>query len=111
MIRGLRGCLLCSVAVAAGALADTGADAPPGDVLAQALEANRQLARLAEELRAENARLREEAAQRDAELEQVKAALAVLQRMVFGRSSERSRPEAAGRDGEGTGGDGNARNA
>ena len=76
-----------------------GCDAPPGDVLAQALEANRQLARLAEELRAENARLREEAAHREAELEQVKAALGVLQRMVFGRSSERSRPQAAGRDG------------
>ena len=108
VIPGLRGCLLCSVAVAARVLADTGADAPPGDVLAQALAANRQLARLAEELRAENARLREEAVRRDAELEQVKAALAELQRMVFGRSSERSRPEAAGRDGdgEGAGGDG-----
>ena len=77
-------------------------------MLAQALKANRQLARLAEELRAENARLRGEAAQRDAELEQVKAALGVLQRMAFGRSSERSRPQAAGRDGdgEGAGGDG-----
>ncbi len=96
------------MAVAAEVLADADADAPPEDVLAQALEANWQLARLVEELRAENARLREEAAQRDAELEQVKAALAVLQRMVFGRSSERSRPEAAGRDGdgEGAGGDG-----
>jgi transposase len=82
--------------VAAGVLADAGADAPPEDVLAQALEANRQLRRLVEELRAENARLREEAVRRDAELEQVKAALGVLQRMVFGRSSERSRPEAAG---------------
>src|SRR5215470_4774157 len=100
VIPGLRGCLLCSVAVAAGVLAGVAADAPPDDVLAQALEANRQLARLVEELRAENARLREEAAQRDAELEQVKAALGVLQRMVFGRSSERSRPEAAGRDGD-----------
>jgi transposase len=91
------------VAVAAGVLADTGTDAPPEDVLAQALEANRQLVLLVEELRAENARLRAEAAQRDAELEQVKAALAVLQRMVFGRSSERSRPQAAGRDGDGAG--------
>ena len=45
------GCLLCSVAGAAGVLADTGADAPPEDVLARALEANRQLARLVEELR------------------------------------------------------------
>ena len=108
VIHSLRRCWLCSVAVAAGVLADTGADAPPGDVLAQALEANRQLARLVEELRAENARLREEAAHRDAELEQVKAALGVLQRMVFGRSSERSRPGAAGRDGDsaGAGGDG-----
>jgi hypothetical protein len=59
-------------------LADIGADAPPEDVLAQALEANRQLARLVEELRAEKAWLREEAAHRDAELEQVKAALGVL---------------------------------
>lgn len=91
------------MAVAAGVLADTGADAPPDDALEQALEANRQLARLAEELRAENARLREEAAHRDAELEQVKAALGVLQRMAFGRSSERSRPEAAGRDSDGEG--------
>ena len=74
----------------------------------QALEANRQLARLAEELRAENARLRGEAAHRGAELEQVKAALGVLQRMAFGRSSERSRSQAAGRDsdGEGAGRDG-----
>ena len=50
---------------------------------AQALEANRQLARLVEELRAENARRREEAAHRDAELEKVKAALGVLQRGWF----------------------------
>jgi hypothetical protein len=91
------------VAVAAGVLADAGADVPPGDVLARALEANERLALLVEELRAENARLREEAARRDAELEQVKAALGVLQRMVFGRSSERSRPQAAGRDGDSEG--------
>jgi hypothetical protein len=84
VIPGLRGCLLCSVAVAAGVLADTGADAPPEDVLAQALEApHRQLARLVEELRAENAWRREEAAHRDAELEKVKAALGVLQRGWF----------------------------
>ena len=51
VVPGLRGCLLCSVAGAAGVLADTGADAPPEDVLARALEANRQLARLVEELR------------------------------------------------------------
>jgi transposase len=55
-------------------------------------------------LQAENARLQEEAAQRDAELEEVKAGLAVLQRMVFGRSSEQARPDPAGRrDGSGDG--------
>jgi len=48
--------VLYSVAVAAGVLAETGADAPPENVLAQALEANWQLARLVEELRAETAR-------------------------------------------------------
>ena len=70
-------------------------------MLAAALQANERMARALEELRGENARLREALANRDAELEQAQAALAVLQRMVFGRSSERSRPEAA--DG-GTGG-------
>ena len=56
VIPGLRGCLLCSVAVAAEVLADAGTDAPPENVLAQALGANRQLVRLVEELRAETAR-------------------------------------------------------
>lgn len=55
MIRALRGCLLCFVTV----LAEAAADAPLRDVLAAALEANERLARLAGELRAENARLRE----------------------------------------------------
>ena len=62
-------------------------------MLAAALEANERLARLAEELRAENARLRAENAEQAAELERVRADLAVLRRMVFGRSSERARPE------------------
>jgi transposase len=52
-------------------------------------------------LRAENARLREELACRDAELERVNAELAVLQRLVFGRSSERARPDAPGGGGNG----------
>jgi transposase len=69
-------------------------------MLATALEANERLARLAEELRAENARLREELACRDAELERVTAELAVLKRLVFGRSSERARPDAAGSGGD-----------
>jgi transposase len=81
------------------------------DALAAALEANRQLAEMAGELREENARLREENArllacdaERDAELDRVRADLAVLQRMLFGRSSERSGPRPPGR-GE-TGGEG-----
>jgi transposase len=81
-------------------------------VLAAALEANQELARLAGELRAENARLRAENAEQAAELEKLRADLAVLQRMVFGRSSERSGPEPPGcggddsgaRAGSGTGG-------
>ncbi|MGH3407627.1 MAG: hypothetical protein ACRDRJ_34775 [Streptosporangiaceae bacterium] len=81
-------------------------------MLAEALEANERLTRLADELRAENARLREESArlrERDAErvadLERLRADLAVLQRLVFGRSSEQARPDTAGRD-EGGGGNG-----
>jgi len=70
-------------------------------VLAAALEANERLARLAEELRAENARLRAENAEQAAELERVRADLAVLQRMVFGRSSERARPEPSADGGGG----------
>ncbi len=59
------------------------------DVLAAALEANQQLTRLVAELREENAR-------QAGELERLRADLAVLQRMLFGRSSERSRPESSG---------------
>jgi transposase len=83
-------------------------------MLAAALEANRQLAGLAERQRAEiaelrelNARLVERDAEREAELEEARAALAVLQRMVFGRSSEKSRPGPSGGD-EGSAGDGGA---
>jgi transposase len=93
-------------------LAEAGADAALGEMLAQALEANERMARVLEELREENARLREALAQRDAELEQATAALAVLQRMVFGRSSERSQPDAADRGGgDGDGGPGGGRAA
>ncbi len=91
----------------------TEADADPSlrDALAAALEANRRLAEMAGELREDNAWLREDNArlrardaERAAELDRVRADLAVLQRMLFGRSSERSRPTSAGRDE--TGGDG-----
>jgi transposase len=105
--------LLCFVA---GVLAEADAGVWLRDALARALEANRRWEQCAGELRAENerlreenaalraenARLRDEAARRDAELEQVKAGLAVLQRMVFGRSSEQARPDPASR-GEGSG--------
>jgi transposase len=91
--------LLCCVAVAAGFVPDSeGAEASLRDVLAAALEANRELTRLAGELREENARLRAENAGQAGELEKLHADLAVLQRMVFGRSSERSRPEPPGSD-------------
>ena len=53
-------------------------------------------ARLTAELREENERLRAENAEQAAELGKLSADLAVLQRMVFGRSSERSRPEPPG---------------
>jgi transposase len=103
--------LLCFVTAGSGLVAEADADAPLRDVLAAALEANERLAGLAEELRAENARLREENArlrerdaQREAELERVSAELAVLQRLVFGRSSERARPGPAGGHGDGDGG-------
>ena len=105
--------MLCLVAVAAGVVLDAGdAEASLLDELAAALEVNRRLAETAAELREENARLRgenawlaERAAKRDAELDRVRADLAVLQRMLFGRSSERSRPGPAGRDDAGRGGD------
>jgi hypothetical protein len=60
--------LLCVVTAGAGVVAEADADAPRRDVLAAALAANERLARVAEELRAENAWLREELARRDAEL-------------------------------------------
>jgi transposase len=75
------------------------------ELLAQALEANRQLSELAGRLAEENARLRARDAERDAEFERMRADLAVLQRMLFGRSSEKTRPEAPGSgDSAGAGG-------
>ncbi len=75
-------------------------------MLAAALDANRELARLTAELREENERLRAENAEQAAELGRLRADLAVLQRMVFGRSSERSRPEPPRGAGDATGGQG-----
>jgi transposase len=59
--------------------------------LAVVLEENR-------ELREANAELRERDARREQELERLRADLAVLQRLLFGRSSERSRPGSGGAD-------------
>jgi len=109
--------LLCRVAVTAGVAWDAeGAEALSAEcVLAEALEANRRLSELAEGLTGENALLREEVArlaardaERDAELEKLRADLAVLQRMLFGRSSEKSRPEPPG-DGDAAGEGGGGR--
>jgi transposase len=108
--------LLCFVTVLAGVVAEADADAWLREGLARALEANERWEQLAaelreenawlraenERLREENARLRERDVQREAELERMSAGLAVLQRLVFGRSSERARPEAA-RDEDGGG--------
>jgi chromosome segregation ATPase len=78
--------------VAAGVLVEADAVARLEGALAQALEANERLAALVERQREEIAQLREELAVRDRELERVNAELAVLKRMLFGRSSERVRP-------------------
>jgi transposase len=96
--------LLCWVTVAAGVVpVREDAEASLRDALAAALAANQEMARLAAELREENARLRAENAAQAAELEELRAGLAVLQRMVFGRSSEKS---PAGADaGDAGGGD------
>src|SRR6266581_7823045 len=92
--------------VAVGVVPDSEvAEASLRDVLAAALDANRELARLTAELREENERLRAENAEQAAELGNLRADLAVLQRMVFGRSSERSRPEPPAPDDAAGGGD------
>ena len=99
--------MLCCVTVAAGVVPDSeDAEASLRDVLAAALDANRELARLTAELREENERLRAENAEQAAELGKLRADLVVLQRMVFGRSSERSRPEPPGGAGDAAGGQG-----
>jgi len=83
--------LLCCVTVAAGVvLVPEDAEAFLRDALAAALAANQEMADLAAELREENARLRAENAAEAAELGELRAGLAVLQRMVFDRSSEKS---------------------
>lgn len=96
--------------VLAGTAVEADADAGLRDALARVVEANERWERLAaqlreenERLRAENEWLRERDVRRQAELERVSAELAVLQRLVFGRSSERARPQAGTAD-DGQGG-------
>ncbi len=110
--------MLCFVTVLAGVVAEADADAPSAErLLAEALEANRQLSELADGLIEDNALLREQVArlaervaERDAELDRLRADFAVLQRMLFGRSSEKSRPgPPAGGDGNAAGGGGQDR--
>jgi transposase len=102
VISGVRGCLLWLV-TAGGVLTEVDAVARLEGALAQVLEVNRQLTALVERLRVEIARLGEELAVRDGELERVNAELAVLKRMLFGRSSERARAATATGDGDGDG--------
>jgi transposase len=88
--------LLCCVTVAAGVVLDAeGAEPLAGDALAAALEENALR-------RAENAELR-------GELDRLRADLAVFQRMLFGQSSERSRPGSGTDAGGHAGGDGEHR--
>jgi transposase len=92
--------LLCGVTAAAGvSLGAEGAEVLSLEEILELLEANRQLAELASgiaednaELRAALARLQAESAEREAEVERLRADLTVLQRIVFGRSSEKDRP-------------------
>jgi transposase len=92
---------------AGGVLADADTVTRLEGLLAQALEANKQLTALVE-------RQRVELAARDAELERVNAELVVLKRMLFGRSSERARPATTDSGGDDSGdgdGDGGGRPA
>ncbi len=82
--------------VSAGIAVEAGADAGLSAVLARVVEANERWERLVAQLRAENEQLRAENAALRVENERLSAELAVLQRLVFGRSSERVRPAPAG---------------
>ena len=76
--------------VAAGVVLDAeGAEALSGnDALAAVLEENGRLRAENAELRVSLAEVLARDAERDAELERLRADLAVLQRLVFGRSSD-----------------------
>jgi transposase len=98
------------VTVAAGVVLDAGgAEALSADsALAVALEENGRLRAENAELRASLAEVLARDAERDAELERLRADFTVLQRMLFGRSSEKSRPgplSGGGDDDAGGGGE------
>ena len=95
--------MLCRVTAVAGDVLDAeGAETSPAEgVLAAVLAANQELMRLVAELREENAGLRAQITAQTDELERLRADVAVFQRMLFGRSSERSRPEPPSGDGDG----------
>jgi transposase len=86
------------VTVSAGAVVEADADVGLRAVLARVVQANERWERLDAQLRAVNAALRAENERLRAENERVSAELAVLQRLVFGRSSERIRPRRAAGD-------------
>ena len=102
--------------IAAGVVLDAeDAEAASGDgVLAAALEKIGRLQAENAELRVSLAEVLARDAEREAELEKLRADFAVLQRMLFGRSSEKSSPEppaagdggGAAAGGGGGGGDG-----
>jgi transposase len=100
--------LLCCVVVAAGVvLGAESAEAWPGNgALAAALEEIGRLQAENAELRVSLAEALARDAEREAEMEKLRADFAVLQRMLFGRSSEKSRPEPAAGDGGGDAGGG-----
>jgi transposase len=119
--------LLWFVAAVAGALAGAGGAGAPSaggasadELLARALVVIEQQSLEISELREENAQFREQNAQlvrvseelrelvgeQAARLAEANESLAVLQRMVFGRTSEKDRPEPAGTgDGDDSAGD------
>ena len=102
------------LAGAGGAVAPSAGGASAEELLARALEVIEQQCLEIRELREENARLREQNAQlvrvneelrelvgeQAARLAEANESLAVLQRMVFGRKSEKGRPEPAGTGGD-----------
>jgi transposase len=104
--------LLLFVTAAAGVLADADGTGTPSaggasaeELLARALKVIEQQAARIDELARQNTELRELAGRQAEQLAEANATIAVLQRMVFGRSSERSGPVPGG-DGDDDAGSG-----